>query len=249
MDRASSLMMYSLGTLSNGEDPSASFGKAIRGLASVRMLSRRHREVAESGVGRFTNAAWAAVRRDKAASFRELDEARQHEDPWTRNMAVMMAAMFRENEGDVEQMAADLAVALEGFRAIGDRWGTSLALRGLASYQSHSGDHEGALESLTEALRLIGELGTKEGVVAAAVVVRGEPGGARRFRGRQRGHAAVTPAGRGDRKPERAGVCDDGVRQHRPDGRTAGRGAGSWPSGRTGCSISRPSGSHRTGRR
>ncbi|WP_132191640.1 MULTISPECIES: BTAD domain-containing putative transcriptional regulator [Kribbella] len=164
LHRATTLMLYSLGTLSNGEDPSASFAQAVRGLASVRMLSRRHRRVAESGVGRFTNAVWAAVRRDRAGSFRELDEAREHPDPWTRYMAVMMSAMFRENEGDVEQMAADLAVALDGFRTIGDRWGISLALRGLASYQSNSGDHEGALASLTEGLRLIGELGTTEGV-------------------------------------------------------------------------------------
>jgi predicted ATPase/DNA-binding SARP family transcriptional activator len=164
LHHATALMLYSLGSLSNGEDPSASFARAVRGLASVRLLSRRHREVAESGVGRFTNAVWAAVRRDKAGAFRELDEAREHPDAWTRNMAVMMAAMFRENEGDVEQMAADLAVALNGFRAIGDRWGISLALRGLASYQSNCGDHEGALASLTEALRLIGELGTTEGI-------------------------------------------------------------------------------------
>jgi predicted ATPase/DNA-binding SARP family transcriptional activator len=164
LDRAYTLMMYSLGTLSNGEDPSASFTRAIRGLASVRLLSRQRQEVAESGVGRFTNAIWAAVRRDKAGCFRELDEARHHDDAWTRNMAVMMTAMFRENEGEVEQMAADLTVALDGFRAIGDRWGTSLALRGLASYQGNSGDHEGALESLSEALLLIAELGTVEGV-------------------------------------------------------------------------------------
>jgi len=76
----------------------------------------------------------------------------------------MMSAMFRENEGQVEQMAADLATALDGFRTLGDRWGTSLALRGLSSYQGSQGDHQGALASLTEALRLVDELGTTEGV-------------------------------------------------------------------------------------
>ncbi|GAA1566403.1 BTAD domain-containing putative transcriptional regulator [Kribbella sancticallisti] len=179
LDRAGTLMMFSLGTMSNGEDPSANYAKAIRGLASVRLLSRQHPEVAGSGVGLFTNAAWSAVRRDKAACFRVLDEARQHDDPWTRTMAVMMSAMFRENEGDVDQMAADLAVALDGFRAIGDRWAISLALRGLASHQAGSGDHEGALSSLTEALRLIGELGTNEGVsqlLAQCAISRAELG-------------------------------------------------------------------------
>ncbi|MEV8377774.1 BTAD domain-containing putative transcriptional regulator [Kribbella sp. NPDC056861] len=164
MLRAMTLMMYAIGTLSNGEDPSAQFGGAIRGLAEVRWLSRRHRVVAESGVGRFTNAVWAMVRRDKATCFRELEAARHHEDAWTRNMAVMMTAMFRENEGDPEQMVTDLGTALDGFRALGDRWGTSLALRGLSNHQAVIGDHHGALASLTEALRLVAELGTTEGV-------------------------------------------------------------------------------------
>jgi hypothetical protein len=90
-----------------------------------------------------------------------------------------MTAMFRENVGDVEQMAADLAVALDGFRELGDRWGISLALRGLSSYQSNAGDHAGALASLTEALRLIRELGTNEGVsqlLAQSGFSRGELG-------------------------------------------------------------------------
>jgi len=162
--RATTLMMYSLGTLSNGEDPSASFGEAIRGLAEVRWLSRRHRAVTESGVGLFTNAVWAMIRKDRAACFRELEEASRHEEPWIRNMAILLTAMFRENEGDVDRMAAELAIALDGFRTLGDRWGTSLALRGLSSYQSGRGDHHGALASLTEAMRLVDELGTSEGV-------------------------------------------------------------------------------------
>ncbi|MEU0090198.1 BTAD domain-containing putative transcriptional regulator [Kribbella sp. NPDC006257] len=177
--KAFTLMMYALGTMSSGEDPTASFAQAVRGLAKVRMLSRQYSEVEVSGVGRFTNALWAAVRRDRAACFRELDEARTHEDAWTRNMAVMLSAMFRENEGDVEQMAADLTIALDGFRALGDRWGMSLALRGLASYQGSHGDHQGALESLEEALKLTAELGTTEGVaqfLAQSAMSRSELG-------------------------------------------------------------------------
>ncbi|WP_460661110.1 AfsR/SARP family transcriptional regulator [Kribbella swartbergensis] len=163
-DRASALMLLSLGILSTGEDPDEAFPRAVRGLAEVRWLSRRHEQVATSGVGLFTNAMWAAIRRDRAACFRELEAARRHDDPWTRNMGVMMTAMFRENDGYVDEMAADLAVALDGFRALGDRWGTSLALRGLASFQSNKGEHEAVLASLAEALDLLQELGTTDGV-------------------------------------------------------------------------------------
>ncbi|WP_344178232.1 ATP-binding protein [Kribbella lupini] len=162
--RALTVMLYSIGTLSNGADPSDGVTKAMRGLAEVRLLSRRHEEVRRSAVGWFTNGVWAAIRRDKATAFRQLEEARESDDAWTRNMARMMTAMFRENEGDVEQMAADLQAALDGFRAIGDRWGTSLALRGKASYAATHGDHQAAVDALTEAMRLIGELGTTEGL-------------------------------------------------------------------------------------
>jgi predicted ATPase/DNA-binding SARP family transcriptional activator len=185
VERATALMLYSLGTLSSGEDPTTSFQRVIRGLAEIRLLSRRHPSVADSATGRFTNAFWAVIRRDKAACFRELEAAREHDDPWTRNMAVMLTAMFRENEGEVDQMAADLAVALDGFRTLGDRWGTSMALRGLSSYQASSGDHEGALASLTEALNLMAELGTTDGVAqlraqaAAAKIELGDADGAR----------------------------------------------------------------------
>ncbi|HEY4570307.1 MAG TPA: tetratricopeptide repeat protein, partial [Kribbella sp.] len=164
LDRAEALYLLSLGRMSSGEDPARSFQQAIRGLATVRWMTRRHAQLAEAGIGLFTNAIWAAIRRDKAACFRELEAAREHPDPWVRNMGVMMNAMFRENEGETEQMAADLTVALEGFRELGDRFGTSMALRGLASYRASQGDHRAALESLTEALRLIEELGTQEGI-------------------------------------------------------------------------------------
>ena len=164
LTRATTVLLYSIGTLTNGEDPSASFAQAIRGLAEVRWLGRRHEDVRRSAVGLLTNAVWAAIRRDRPAMTRELDEARTVPDPWTRSMAMMMQAMFNENEGEIEQMLSDLELAMAGFRQLGDRWGTSLALRGLASYQSGVGDHAAALASLTEALRLIGELGTNEGV-------------------------------------------------------------------------------------
>jgi predicted ATPase/DNA-binding SARP family transcriptional activator len=185
IDKAEALYLLALGRLSTGEDPVASFRQAMRGLATVRWMTRKHPILIESGIGLFTNAVWAAVRRDKATCFAALEEAGRHPDPWIRNMGVMTSAMFRENEGEVDEMAADLTVALEGFRELGDRFGTSMALRGLAGYQAVNGDHAAALESLTEALRLIEELGTTEGVgqllggIAASKTELGDYDGAR----------------------------------------------------------------------
>jgi predicted ATPase/DNA-binding SARP family transcriptional activator len=164
LDRATAVLLLSLGTMSSDEDRTEAMPRVIRGLAMVRWMGRRHPVVAESFVGLFTNVIWSMVRRDKPAAFRALDTARESPDPWTRNMAVLMTAMFHENEGEVDLMTTDLEVAIDGFRTLGDRWGTSMALRGLASFQSSHGDHEAALESLNEGLRLIQELGTTEGV-------------------------------------------------------------------------------------
>ncbi|GAA3081642.1 BTAD domain-containing putative transcriptional regulator [Kribbella aluminosa] len=164
LDKAEALYLLALGRMSTGLDPAKAFRQAARGLATVRWMTRKHPILVDSGIGLFTNAVWAAVRRDKATCFAELEAAGRHPDPWIRNMGVMASAMFRENEGEVTEMAADLTVALDGFREIGDRFGTSMALRGLAGYQASNGDHAAALESLVEALRLIEELGTTEGV-------------------------------------------------------------------------------------
>jgi predicted ATPase len=164
LDKAEALYLLSLGRMSTEQDPTASFQQMIRGLATVRWMTRRHRMLVDSGIGLFTNAVWAAIRRDKATCFAELEAAGRHEDPWIRNMGVMCGAMFRENEGEIEEMAANLTIALEGFRELGDRFGMSMALRGLAGYQAGHGEHAQALASLTEALRLVDELGTTEGV-------------------------------------------------------------------------------------
>nr|WP_238350812.1 BTAD domain-containing putative transcriptional regulator [Kribbella shirazensis] len=185
VDKAEALYLLALGRMSTSDDPAKSFQQAVRGLATVRWMMRRHPLLVGSGIGLFTNAMWAAVRRDKAACFAELETAGRHPDPWIRNMGVMMGAMFRENEGEVDEMAVNLRIALKGFRELGDRFGTSMALRGLANYQAGVGDHAAALESLTEALRLIAELGTTEGVgqllggAAASRIELGDYDGAR----------------------------------------------------------------------
>jgi len=164
VERATTLMMLAFGTMSTEDNTVEMIPKALRCLAEVRMLSRRHRHVHDSAVGRFTNAMWAALRRDTATAFAELEAARENPDPWTRHMAALLLAMFRDNEGEPVQMDADLGVALEGFRTLGDRWGISMTLRGLASLQAARGDHRAALASLEESMSLFEELGSTEGM-------------------------------------------------------------------------------------
>ncbi|WP_328989998.1 winged helix-turn-helix domain-containing protein [Kribbella sp. NBC_01245] len=162
--RATAVLLYSVGNLSSGEDPVAAVGRALRGMAEIRSLARRHEVVAANGISGFTNAVWAGLRRDRPTMIRALEAVRADQDPWNRAMATMMQAMFNENEGNVTQMAADLELALKGFEEIGDRWGKSLALRGLATYNSACGDHRAALKYVSASLDLMAELGTTDGV-------------------------------------------------------------------------------------
>ncbi|WP_343887677.1 BTAD domain-containing putative transcriptional regulator [Kribbella sandramycini] len=179
VERAITLMMLAFGTMSLEDDQAATVPKAMRCLAEVRRLARQHDQVLNTAVGRFTNAMWAALRRDTATSFRELELARELPDPWTRHLAALLLGMYHDNEGNAEQMAADLEVAIAGFRGLGDRWGLSLALQGLASYQAVAGDHVAALASLQESMGLSEELGSSEGVgrvLGAAAISRTELG-------------------------------------------------------------------------
>ncbi|MEU8243712.1 BTAD domain-containing putative transcriptional regulator [Actinoplanes missouriensis] len=65
---------------------------------------------------------------------------------------------------------SDFAVALAGFRAIGERWGAMLALSGIAELEIWRGNPAAAIEPIGEALRLATELGS---TVDVADLLRG----------------------------------------------------------------------------
>ncbi len=164
--RSVTLFMYALGNIATEgtERTDLAMRRSLRALAEIRLLHRRHRGEDSWMEALVADGIWAMIRRDRSAGLVHLEKAQDDPDPWNRSLTRMMRAMLAENEGDVEQMYADLTEALAGFRSLGDRWGMSLAQRGLASHAMQAGDHAGAVPALTEALRLLDELGTREGV-------------------------------------------------------------------------------------
>jgi tetratricopeptide (TPR) repeat protein len=96
-----------------------------------------------------------------------LLEAYFHDpDPW----AAAVARAFHGHAvmnlgGDRPTAEEDFAVALAGFRAVGDRWGLVLVLDALATMDNQSGDHARAAERWREAIRLAEELNIREDVV------------------------------------------------------------------------------------
>ncbi|MEU8664786.1 ATP-binding protein, partial [Actinoplanes philippinensis] len=81
-------------------------------------------------------------------------------DRWLSAMAHMMRAQIAENNGDVDQMGREAAAALDGFRALGDRWGQATVLPLRALVRQYDGDLDGAMADLRAARALAAEFGS-----------------------------------------------------------------------------------------
>ncbi|MCP2357456.1 putative ATPase [Nonomuraea thailandensis] len=88
------------------------------------------------------------------------------DDPWVRAQARLSRARFRltlyRDETDVD---TDLEIGLNEFRALGDRWGISLALTFRADRLSLRGEFASACEHYDEAAVALAEVGAGEDVV------------------------------------------------------------------------------------
>jgi predicted ATPase/DNA-binding SARP family transcriptional activator len=91
-----------------------------------------------------------------------LDEARAGQDEWLVAAAWMMSAAMAENLGDLAAMRAAAAEAVARFRALGERWGLSTALRTSGNVKLLDGDVDGAVAAYTEAGGLLAELKHRE---------------------------------------------------------------------------------------
>ncbi|GLY90606.1 BTAD domain-containing putative transcriptional regulator [Actinoallomurus iriomotensis] len=83
-------------------------------------------------------------------------------DPWLRATGRTMRAHGLINLGKVGEVEADFGAALKEFRVIGERWGQSLALAGLAEVALWRGETVRAKGYTEEALRLSLELGSHD---------------------------------------------------------------------------------------
>ncbi|GAB7045695.1 AfsR/SARP family transcriptional regulator [Catenuloplanes indicus] len=82
-------------------------------------------------------------------------------DPWSEALGAIGAGwMVLLAGGTPAQAEPEFVAALAGFRALGERWGTMLALNGLFEMASARGDQAVAEQRMAEAMRLAGELGS-----------------------------------------------------------------------------------------
>jgi predicted ATPase/DNA-binding SARP family transcriptional activator len=102
---------------------------------------------------------FAVFNKDEGRARQYLDQAIAARDEWLAAAAWMMAAGMAENEGNLAEMRAAAVEAVARFRAIGERWGLSTALRTMGNVFVLDGDLGGAEAAYTEAGRLLDELG------------------------------------------------------------------------------------------
>ncbi|MFJ9823439.1 ATP-binding protein [Streptomyces sp. NPDC101160] len=108
------------------------------------------------------NAGEQAAPADLRAAFALVTAQHDGPDPWGRAVARYVAAYGFLGDGDTEAAERSLGEAAEGFRALGDRWGTSLALDALADLAGGRGDRARAIALTDEALALTEQLGALE---------------------------------------------------------------------------------------
>ena len=90
----------------------------------------------------------------------DLTSLRTAGDPWVRAAVMVISGHGLMNVGRVADAEADLEAGREAFGSVGDRWGMSLALIGLADLATWCGDHDLARSMIEDALAHTRELET-----------------------------------------------------------------------------------------
>ncbi|MCP2343033.1 AfsR/SARP family transcriptional regulator [Actinomadura rupiterrae] len=101
---------------------------------------------------------------DVRVQFRTLMAERESPDPWARAAARLMSGYPQLAQGDLAQAEQEYQDAADGFRALGERWGTALALDALANLAATTGDTVRAIALTDDALALAGELGAADDI-------------------------------------------------------------------------------------
>ncbi|MGO4425195.1 tetratricopeptide repeat protein, partial [Streptomyces sp. MCAF7] len=103
-----------------------------------------------------------ASENDPGGAFALVSSQRDCPEPWARAVAWYVTGFGALGEGDTDAAERAVVTAVEGFRSLGDRWGTALALDVLAGLAGGRGDRARAIALTDEALALTAELGALE---------------------------------------------------------------------------------------
>lgn len=175
--------LAAINAAAGGGDP----GAVDAGAEQLAVIARHLADVSTDGRPLISvlRPAVAFFAGDAALTQRLLDDGLHSADAWARAAAHMFRANISENNGDVAAMRADIETALEGFRALGERWGLANTLGGLAMLHVFAGRLAEAEAAFQEALDLMAQIKSSEDEVfllvrlADVAMRRGDPDRAR----------------------------------------------------------------------
>ncbi|GAT66155.1 SARP family transcriptional regulator [Planomonospora sphaerica] len=87
-----------------------------------------------------------------------LDEMSAHPDPWVRALIHLFLGAEQLAAGRLDACEAEMTASLDGFRRLGERWGTGNALAVLGELDFLRGEPERGLERLHEAIAVLEEI-------------------------------------------------------------------------------------------
>jgi predicted ATPase/DNA-binding SARP family transcriptional activator len=100
---------------------------------------------------------------ERPPGFSGVESLFDDPDPWLRAIAKMIVAHVRLNFGQSADVArGELREALDGFRAIGERWGLGFTLSALGDMAAARGEFQEAVSWQREAITLVREVGIRE---------------------------------------------------------------------------------------
>ncbi|HEX5116435.1 MAG TPA: BTAD domain-containing putative transcriptional regulator [Pseudonocardiaceae bacterium] len=79
-------------------------------------------------------------------------------DPWTAAAGRLITCFVAAHGADTASAETELLTALEGFRELGERWGSAFTLGLLGQYRMMRGDRAGAVAAHEEAVRIASEV-------------------------------------------------------------------------------------------
>lgn len=132
-----------------------------------------------------TVVIWALAAGPGGAQDRSVDDVFDPDDPWSQALAEVGQGFPLLFGGEAAAAEVYFRRALDGFRAVGDRWGVVNVLDQLAMAADWRGDRESCLALLDEAVDLADQLGATEDRAdmlcrrAEALLRSGEPEAAR----------------------------------------------------------------------
>ncbi|MEU1392956.1 MULTISPECIES: BTAD domain-containing putative transcriptional regulator [unclassified Nonomuraea] len=136
-----------------------------------RELWERHKDGAETMIAAdglrnpVVTCLWPMVTSaavDPAVTIALIRRGERGPDAWEKAATRLIWAYPRMAAGEFAAAEADLKAALQGFRGLGERWGSAMTLDALAWLASTCGDEATALARTEEAIRLAEQLGAEE---------------------------------------------------------------------------------------